>query len=255
MSVIETKKKSVRKSGAKVARPKKSGMFASQGRSSLSKSNALLRTHIATGLVGKSSEAKGIILRNENPRVSSGEPDNSMASALTSPNVVYSFKLQGFSTIVSTGGSIINFSIPFDPSSSGYNFSEWASLAALFSEVRLHSFRVEVCMYDLTFLTAGALAPLVIGSNLVSSAAPGTEGAVAALTDAVYHPPLNRSARGWTHRFVNSGLIGWSATSSVTVTPYAGCPGSFQCYSAGFPMSSNVGKVLVQGIYQFRARS
>jgi len=214
----------------------------------------LLRLHITDGLVPKmSGETKGVVLRNEFPLVSIGEPDNSMASALTSPNVIYTFKLQGFSTLVSTGGSVINSFVQFDPSSAGYNFSEWASLAALFSEVRLHSFTVEVCMYDQTFVT-GSLAPLVIGTNLVTSAAPGTEGAVAALTDSTYHPAMNRTGTGWRHSFTNRGSIGWSSTSSVTTTPYAGCPGCFQIFSAAFNASANIGKVLVSGVYELRAR-
>jgi len=204
----------------------------------------------------KENEGKGLgfRLKNEGFRTPSGETDIGLASSLMSPNTVYRFKLQGFSTIVATAGSIVNVAIPFDPSSNGFNFSEWSALSGLFDEVRLYSFGVQACTYANTTVSL-VNAPLLIGTNLTVSTAPGTEGPVATLTDAKYHPTAITNAMGWAHTFVNKGEIGWSLTSSVTVTPYAGCPGSFQLYSAAQTAASNVAKVLVWGIYDLRARA
>jgi len=196
---------------------------------------------------------KGTRLTNHGFLPSFSEPDNSLAQSLTSPNVVYMFKLQGFSTITTSSGTIA-VSISFDPSSTGYNFSEWTNLAALFDEVKLHSFSVQVCSYfNQTASQLGT--PILIGTNLVSSSSPGTEGAVATLTDALYHSPNMTNASGFTHTFMNKGIIGWSTTSSLTVTPYAGCPGSFQLFSSGGTTTFTEFKVLVRGVYAFRARS
>jgi hypothetical protein len=124
----------------------------------------------------------------------------------------------------------------------------------LFSEVKLSSFSIQVCSFYNN--TAAYLAtPLVVGTNLVSSAAPGTEAAVVQLTDAMYHSPILTNSSGWTHTFHNKGIIGWGSTSSVTTTPYAGCPGSFQMYYSSASTTANQFKVLVRGVYAFRGRS
>jgi len=202
-------------------------------------------------------EEKGVIgvrLKNLIERKTVTEPDYDMASAFMSPNQVYTFKLQGYSTVSSNGSGIIAVSVPFDPSSGGFNFSEWTDLAALFDEVKLEGFRVQIVPFSNTTVTL-TLAPLIIGTNLISSSAPGTEGAVAQLSDARYHPSMVTNSAGYSHSFRNHGIIGWSSTASVTDQPYAGCPGSFQMYVNNFSVSTLAFKVLVQGFYAFRARA
>jgi hypothetical protein len=205
----------------------------------------------------RSRELKLVVgsrLVNEDKRDSTTEQNMDMAKALTSPNTVYLFKLQGFTTVTSNGSGITAVSIPFDPSSAGFNFGEWSDLAALFDEVKLHSFSVQLVGYNNT-TTSDIFSPMVIGTNLVSSGAPGSEGVVATLTDARYLPAYMSNSSGHTHVFRNTGVIGWSSTASVTDQPYAGCPGSFQLYSNNASVSTQLYKVLVQGYYAFRARA
>jgi len=198
-------------------------------------------------------EEKGHILRNEDKRVIEPLGNPEAAQSLMEPNTVYTFSLFGYSTIVSTAGSIINVAIPMDPSSAGYNFTEWANLSALFDEVRLSSFHVQIVPY---FNSTVALvnAPLAIGTNLVVSTAPGTIGAVINLADAYFLNAAMRSNKGHTHHFRATDLA-WSAVSSVTVTPYAGCPGSIQMFCTGYSAVVNAYQARVCGVYQFRARA
>lgn len=205
--------------------------------------------------VPKGQEQKWVVLRNEANTVKvTGDSDMSTASAFMSPNQVYRFKLQGFSTITSNGSGIIAVSVPMDPSSAGFNFSEWTDLAALFDEVKLQGFRVQIVAFS-NSTPSLIFSPMVIGTNLVSSSAPATEGAVATLTDASYHPSTMTNSSGFYHSFSNHGIIGWSSTASVTDQPYAGCPGSMLMYVNNFSVSTLAFKVLVQGFYEFRARS
>jgi len=214
----------------------------------------LLHDHIKGGLFTEEKEVKGVRVVNEYKQMQMGEPDTSLASSLTSPNTVYMFKLQGFTTISTNGSGLIAVSIPMDPSASGFNFSEWANLAALFDEVKLHAFEVQVVGFVNTTVTL-VFSPVIVGTNLIVSTAPGSEGAVSQLTDAKYHPANMTNSMGFWHRFNNTGIIGWSSTSSVTVTPYAGCPGSIWFYANNGPVSTLTYKVLVKGYYAFRARA
>jgi len=198
-------------------------------------------------------EEKGSILRNEDKRVIEPLGNPEAAQSLMEANTVYTFSLYGYSTITSTGGSVINLAIPMDPSSAGYNFTEWANLSALFDEVRLKSFHVQFVPY-LNTTVALVNAPLAVGTNLVVSTAPGTIGAVINLTDAYFLNPAMRSPKGHRHNFHATDLA-WSATSSVTVTPYAGCPGSIQLFCTGYAAGTNAYQARVTGIYQFRARA
>jgi len=199
------------------------------------------------------SEEKGSILRNEDKRVIEPLGNPEAAQSLMEPNKVYTFALYGYSTIVATGGSVINVAIPMDPSSAGYNFGEWSNLSALFDEARLSSFHVQIVPY---FNSTVALvnAPLAIGTNLVVSTAPGSIGAVISLADAYFLHAAMRGAKGFTHHFTATDLL-WSATSSMTVTPYAGAPGGIQMYCTGYSAGANAYQCRVMGVYQLRARS
>jgi len=207
---------------------------------------------IRTGILSFSEE-KGSVLRNEDKRVVQELGNPEAAQSLMEPNTVYTFALFGYSTVTSTAGSIINIAIPMDPSSAGFNFSEWTNLSALFDEVRLQSFHVQIVPYYNTTVSL-VNAPLMVGTNLVVSSAPGSAGAVVQLADCKFLHAGMRNPKGHTHSFHATGLA-WSAVTSVTVTPYAGCPGSVQMYCTGYAASVNAYQVRVTGVYQFRARA
>jgi hypothetical protein len=177
-------------------------------------------------------------------------------SMLISQTDTYRFLLKGFSTVSSSAGGIVAAFIPCDPSSTGFNFGEYSSLAALFSEVRLVGFRVQVVSVTSANGISSNENPLIIGSNNSTSSAPTSVGQVVALPDSKFWSALHdTSALGYTH-IVKVPSYGWSLTSSVTATPYAGCPGCVQIYgtaNAGLG-AQTVFLALVMGEYEFRSR-
>jgi len=180
----------------------------------------------------------------------------SMLSEGITPWTTYNITLKGFSSVNASGGGVIAVAIPADPSAAGYNFSEWSNLAAIFSEVRILKFEVQVVpiIDNAVALTAGT--PIIVGFNSTLSSAPGTEGVVATLIDSVYWSAgADRSTAGSRYNVSYDSRLDFSLTSTVTDTPYAGCPGSFQFYGSGYPNGSLVYKVLVLGTYQFRGRA
>lgn len=205
------------------------------------------------------SETKGFALMDErNKKVREPDQQQAMAegaSSFMSPSTVYTFMLKGFSTVTSSGSGVVNSFLQFDPSSSGYNFAEWSDLAALFSEVRLDRVSLQVvtntwsqAISPVEFVTfAAAIDPSAQG-------APGSLGTVISLADGKFVNGQMSSAHGCTYRYSFSGNS-WSPTSSVVVTPYAGCPGSFKLYGTGFPNTTQVAVVLAMFVYSFRCRS
>jgi hypothetical protein len=96
---------------------------------------------------------------------------------------------------------------------------------------------------------------VIVGFNTNGSSTPGSEGAVVTLNDSVYWTAGKDTATQGSRFHVHyDSRLDFSLTSTVTDTPYSGCPGSFQLYGSGYPNSSLVFKVLVVGLYQFRAR-
>jgi len=177
------------------------------------------------------------------------------ASFFMNPDSVYEFMLKGFSTITSNGSGVVNSFAQFDPSSAGYNFSEYSDLAALFSQIRLKHVNIQVLSSNWNqsaspvemVVTAGAVNPTAQG-------APGSLGAVITLADGRFINGQMSSASGTNFSLAFSGNS-WSPTSTVVVTPYAGCPGSFQLYGGVFPVTTQVAYLRVAFTYQFRARS
>jgi len=199
-------------------------------------------------------EAKGR-LRDEIPPSLTDVDSLSMMSEGISPWSTYNISLKGFSTVSVSGSGVFAFAVPADPSSAGYNFSEWSDLSALFGEVRILAFEIQLVTYRDLATAVTAATPVVIGFNSSSSSTPGSEGAVATLVESRYWTAYSdASTAGSRFSIRYDPRLDFSLTSSVTDTPYAGCPGSFQAYGSGFPNSAAVAKCLVMGLYQFRAR-
>jgi len=197
----------------------------------------------------------GECIRNQRfiyPISAQAADDLSTASGLlTSPMHVYTFELHGFSTLSSNASGVISSFIPFDPSSSGFNFSEWSTLSSLFSEYRLKSFHVQ--FVGAIQASVGQL-PLAIASNLSVSVAPSSTGTVIANADAkLWFAARDTSPTGYMHSVSPTDIL-WAATATPTSVPYAGAPGSIQIYGDNQTATSNVGRCLVRGIYEFRSR-
>jgi len=199
-------------------------------------------------------ELKGC-LRDQTERVKTETP-SPMMSEFMDPRTTYKFLLKGFATIASNASGVVATFIPMDPSSTGFNFSEWPNLSALFTEFRIRSFTVQF-VGETQFLTPGVamfVAPLAIGSNTGISATPTSIGQVVNQADGrFWKGSMETTDTGYWHR-VKPYDIGWSLTSSVTATPYAGAPGCIQIYGTSQGVSTNVALAMVLGEYEFRTR-
>jgi len=194
------------------------------------------------------------MLRDETPRskVASSEP--SAAADFLDPRTTYTFMLKGFSTLTANSSGVVSSFFPFDPTSTGYNFSEWASLSSLFSEFRLKSFHVQ--FVPLTLTTLSTASPVGIGSNLSYSNAPATISVVINQADGIFwNGGSDHTSLGYTHRVKPGSPLGWSSVSSPTNTPYAGAPGCLQIYNTSNPSSLALYQCRVMGVYELRVRS
>jgi hypothetical protein len=194
------------------------------------------------------------MLRDDTPRSKTTLMEPSAAADFLDPRTTYTFLLKGYSTLTANSSGVISSFFPFDPSSTGFNFSEWASLSSLFSEFRLKSFHVQFVPFTLT--TASTVSPVGIGSNLSYSSAPGNISTVINQADGIFwNGGSDHTSLGYTHRVRPGVPLGWSSVSSPTNTPYAGAPGCIQIYNASNPSNLALYQCRVMGLYELRVRS
>lgn len=174
-----------------------------------------------------------------------------MSTSLMNPLTVYRFFLGGYTTLVTAGG-IINSFIASDPSASGWNSPEWASISSLFSEFRLVSFSVEITS---THIGGTSVFPLGICSNLGTATAPTSYAIVADNVDSRLYSWFDNTPVGISHS-MSCTQVGWSQVVTPTTTPYAGAPGCIQFYSNnGTASGAGVAfTMLIKGVYDFRIR-
>ncbi len=187
------------------------------------------------------------------------EESTGFAGTFVNPLTVYRFRLGGYTTLSQTSG-VVNAFLAADPSASGWNSPEWATLSALFSEFRLVSLSVRVLRaYNVT--VTNNISALAICSNLGTAANPGSYAAVADNADATFYSYVETGRYvdgkcGQVHTMHGTGL-NWSQVTTPTVEPYAGAPGSIQFYSDNTTAAgtlANVFQVLIAGTYDFRVR-
>jgi hypothetical protein len=171
-----------------------------------------------------------------------------------SENKVTSIVLQGESTIASDGSGNAYIAIPFDPSSSGYNFTEWSSVSTLYSEIKHVATQIQVTGLNITALTQGT--PLFIGYIFSRNTSPTSLANVVQLSSTKsYNLERDTSSRGFTMTARARGPLNWSPTSTVVTNAYAGCPGSFQIAGNAYTVSINLALVRVKSIYLVRGRA
>jgi hypothetical protein len=149
---------------------------------------------------------------------------------------------------------VLNSFIPFDPSSAGYGFNEWASLSSLFNEVKHVATEIQLVPYEYT----GSGSPLYISYRFDSASAPGSVSAVVgSATLRLYNITRDTSPKGLQVLARSRDPLNWSPTSTVVTSAYAGAPGCFQFYGSGYDPSGiqNLCLIRVRGIYAFRGRS
>jgi hypothetical protein len=160
--------------------------------------------------------------------------------------------LQGFSSLSSGGTGVVSAFIPFDPSSTGFGFAEWADIAALYSEVKHVATEIQISPYNAAE-TLGT--PLYIGYRFDSAVNPASAAAVLQLASCRFYNVI-RDTTSRSFRMIAKAKppLSWSLTSTVTTAPYAGCPGSFQFYGSNYAPSIVIAQVRVKGIYLVRGR-
>lgn len=183
----------------------------------------------------------------------------SISGSFVDPLQVYRFRLGGYTTLGRTAG-VSNAFIAADPSASGWNSPEWATLSALFSEFRLVELSIRISRVNPASITQ-TMPCLAICSNLGTAVNPGSYAAVADNADAVLFAWQDTSKAvdhrsGMIHTMKATGL-NWSQVTTPTVEPYAGAPGSIQFYadnSAASGTDTIIYQILISGIYDFRIR-
>lgn len=171
-----------------------------------------------------------------------------------SQNRTQTLMLHGESTLTSdskTGDGY--FVIPFDPSGSGYSFAEWSNISSLWGEIKHIATQVQFGGLYSSVITQGS--PLFIGYVFTDSNVPSGLADVTQLPSAKeWNFMRDNSARGYTMTARARRPLGWSLTSTVTTSPYAGCPGAFKIAGTGYNTNTNMCMVRVKSIYLVRGR-
>jgi len=178
-----------------------------------------------------------------------------MAQAFIGLDTIYEFRLvsAGLSLTV-TGGGILGAFQTADPSGAGsWTATEWASLIALFSEVRMKSFTVHF-VRALNTGIAAAQGMAISGVLSTVGSAPTTYSQVYDNADAtIWAAGTDTSAHGYKHTIRGTDLT-WAIVTTPNPGAYAGCPGSIQYYTAGMTAGVTFGQYHLSGIYAFRSR-
>jgi len=169
----------------------------------------------------------------------------------SSQSIVQRMMLQGESTVTSSGSGVVANTIQFDPSGSGYNFAEWASILALWGEIKFVSAIIQIIPRNV--LTVGD--PLYVAFRFDTNAAPSSYSSVSNLPSMrIYDLVRDTSPRGFALSARTNGPLNWSPTGAVVTSQYAGCPGCFQIYGQSFANSTVVATIRFRAVYAVRGR-
>jgi len=166
-------------------------------------------------------------------------------------------------TYSSNGSGVISGVIPFDPTSTNLNITEFTSdWANLYTQYRLWGVRLR-CFSAITSAIietkSANYKPIALGFQFRSTASLATPTSYAQVID-------NQPSRMWavasdttpggilmTQRTPNS--INYLETNASTSPGYAGAPGGFQFYGDTFTTTIPVFTVFMEVFYQLRSRS
>lgn len=148
-----------------------------------------------------------------------------------------------------------------DPSGgtgSTWTSTEWTAITSLYSQVRMIEFSVyftPVSPEDTKVITSsGGNASYVSGVLSSVSAAPTTRSQVWDNADAKIFCPLSMTTGKAFKHTIRPRSLNWAVVTTPNPGSYAGCPGAIQYYGDGFPGSTPIFAVSMEGIYEFRSR-
>lgn len=164
------------------------------------------------------------------------------AQSIIDPGTIYTFRLAHYATVSSSVGGVVAEALVNDPSS----WSEWSSLTALFSSVRIRRATLHVInAFSRAVGTTtgnGNWQPLVFNALYDEVAAPTSyDATVDSPNFVVYNHNFDTTAHGAriTLNFTGVHTPLWGDTSAPhSSTSYAGSPGCFQIYADGQTVST-----------------
>ncbi len=178
-----------------------------------------------------------------------------MASMLINPKAVYEFRIVSDIQNIQLSSGVALITVSWNPS----GLSEWSSVTALFTEVRLVQARLHYAPYwimDTNAITPSGVPILAIGTNLgVTTVSPSSSAAVFTLADSCFKP-----TSGWRDPWVFSGPRRPNSVWGYTSSPVAGgidtgCYGGFQIYAERSSGSDFIGNFFIELIVEVRGRS
>jgi len=184
---------------------------------------------------------------------------------LTSLNTTVRFRLtdnnQPLLYVLSNGSGLIGGYQNADPSGGSgatWTSSEWSTITALYSQVRMISFSViftPVAPEDTKVITSsGGNAAYVSGVLSSLATAPTTRSQVFDNADCKIFCPLSMTTgRPYVHT-IRPRSVNWAVVTSPNPGSFAGCPGGIQYYGDGYPITTPIFAVSMMGIYEFRSR-
>lgn len=177
-----------------------------------------------------------------------------LAMSLVSLNAVYPFRLAQLVTVGSDASGNAAFSFPVDPSSSGENFAEYSTITTLFNQVRVRSFQ---CTFAPMYLNASSDAPpFCVAGSLTTLGVPTSYTSVVENADSQLYPWQAWRIKPYKHAIKFSPKPVWADITTPDPGDNIGTPGCIIGYAAGLPASvTNVLKVMIVGIYEFRSRT
>lgn len=180
------------------------------------------------------------------------------------PTRRYRMQLRNVVNITSNGSGVISGAIPCDPSvtlsatfQSVAMFTEWTSLAGLFSLVRCIQLECTFLPLSLDEVKGDVNGSLSISSNLQVASAPGSYGLTDDNTDSQLYPFTgDTSGRGRYHAVrhrptLTFMVVGTPSSSTI----YSGCPGSIGIFCNPVAASTIYMSVQIVGTYEFMSRS
>jgi len=158
-------------------------------------------------------------------------------------------------TATSDGSGLINLALLADPGTVGQNYPEYAEFAALYGEVRLIQFGIQIVPAAPSVDTKSTV--LVVGSTLNSPiGSPTTANVLNLPTSRLINISQMASPEGFVYSIMAPRKLIFTETSTDTSNNIAAGTMQATIYlvGSGFPNTTDVFQIMVFGLYQFRSR-
>jgi hypothetical protein len=158
-------------------------------------------------------------------------------------------------TATSDSSGLINLSIPADPDTVGQNFPEYGSYKALYAEVKLIQFGIQV-IPAAPSVDSKAVTLAVGGTNQSPLSSPTIATVLNLPTSRLINISQMASPEGFIFSMVAPRNLVWAETSTDPSQSIAAGTMQTAIYlvGSGFPNSTLIFNIMVYGVYKFRSR-